>query len=107
MSDGVPCRLCGHRAVQQHHIVYQQHIRRDGGNLSAKRNLRPVCWDCHERHHNRSAVIRVSQLLDTELDWAFTLMGPAAYDYFRRYYDPAGDTRLDGLLEQFSGRQVA
>lgn len=93
----VICR-CGARAVQEHHVIYRQELRRRRGDMKDRRNLIPLCLRCHERHHSRIAPISLSNLPDEVFDFAYELMGPAAYDYLGRHY--AGeDPRLDALIE--------
>lgn len=78
--------LCGSPAVHAHHVVYEQHVRRRGGDVADERNLIGLCYDCHRRHHNRVAVLPLSVLPGEAVDFAHELMGDAATDYFRRYY---------------------
>ena len=77
---------CGQPAEQLHHVVYAQHVRRHGGDLNDGRNLLPLCYDCHRRHHNRIAVIPVTSLPDVAVEFAHELLGEAAPDYLGRYY---------------------
>jgi hypothetical protein len=109
---------CGQRAVQLHHVVYRQELRRicrederrSGSGMryrplrlsevrADERNLVPVCAACHERHHRRGVPLRLHMLPDSVFEFAVELMGAgAAFEYLRRRY--AGrDPRLDALLE--------
>ena len=82
-----------------HHIIYQQHVRRAGGDLYDPRNLVVVSDVEHERHHNRSRPFALSQLPDSAFEFAAELLGPdAAFNYLRRRY-AGDDPRLDALLE--------
>lgn len=95
--------ICGQPAVQFHHVVYQQHVRRAFRGqhpsnttpeyaecikklLSDRRNMLPLCYDCHRRHHNRVAPISRSDLPDAAVLYAEELLGDYADDYLRRYY---------------------
>ena len=78
--------LCGEPAEQLHHVVYQQHVRKRGGDLGDERNFLPLCYECHRRHHSRHAVLAASCLPDAAWQFADELMGEAAPDYLGRYY---------------------
>jgi hypothetical protein len=85
--------------VTAHHVVYQQHVRRAGGDLNDPRNLMVVSDAEHERHHNRSRPFQLSRLPDSAFEFAAELLGPdAAFNYLRRRY-VGDDLRLDALLE--------
>lgn len=105
---------CGRRAVQRHHVVYQQELRArwragdvSGPWLYAKhltalfadeRNLIWICKPCHERHHQRVEVLPLELLPDSVFEFAVELMGAgAAYEYLRRYY-AGSDRRLAELI---------
>jgi hypothetical protein len=88
-SREICCRICGssHR-LNIHHVVYEQHVRREGGNTLDPDNGLTLCFTCHMKHHHGADDrIAVSQLREENVDFAFDLLGPAAYDYFIRYYD--------------------
>jgi hypothetical protein len=85
--------------AQLHHVVYQQHVRRAGGDLNDPRNLMPVQDDEHERHHNRSRPFSLARLPDAAYEYAAELLGPErAFLYLQRRYS-GDDPRLHGLLE--------
>lgn len=106
---------CMARGVHRHHVVYEQHLRREwDGNADVRklwpryamlkndpRNLMDLCVGCHLGrfgHHRLS----VKELSEDALDFAFELLGPKAYDYLRRRYagdDPRLETRLDAAEE--------
>lgn len=77
---------CGGAAEQLHHVIYQQHVKRYGGDLSDPRNFMPLTYDCHRRHHSRHAVIPRSALPTAALEFADELLGDYADDYLRRRY---------------------
>lgn len=89
---------CGQPAIQLHHVVYQQAIRRAGGDVKDTRNLVPVSFACHGAHHNRQRPIALNVLPDSVYRYARELLGDGvAYEYLRRYYG-GDDPRLDELL---------
>lgn len=92
------CAHCGGtRWLDQHHVVYVQHVRAVGGPFWDVRNALTLCRSCHLCHHNRKPALPVTLLPDKALTFAHELLGAKAYDYFRRYY--AGyDPRLAALL---------
>jgi hypothetical protein len=84
------CAVCGGRAVHSHHVVYEQHVRKHGGDPRDRRNLMPLCLGCHGAHHNRSRVIPVRRLSLSNLEFAAGLLGEEyAEDYLARYYGEA------------------
>jgi hypothetical protein len=88
---------CRGRAVHRHHAVYEQEVRRHGGDVRDPRNLVPVTFACHGAHHGRSRPLPLRVLPDAVFEFAAELMGPAAYDYLGRYYS-GRDPRHDALL---------
>lgn len=89
------CVLCGRRAVHMHHVVYQQFIR---GHEKDDRNMVPVCFRCHERHHSRTCVFSLGLLPDSVFEFAAEVLGPGpAYERLRRTYR-GEDRRLTALL---------
>lgn len=97
---------CGGRAVQLHHVVYQQAIRaaasskRRGRLLKDKRNLVPVAMRCHGEHHARSRPFLLAVLPDAAFEFAAEVYGDhAAWMYLRRRYD-GEDPRLDALVAE-------
>lgn len=95
---GTRCVGCSLRAVQRHHAVYEQEVRREGGSVKDDRNLVPVCKRCHERHHQRVVPLESYRLPDAVFEFARELLGAgAAYEYLRRRY-AGSDPRLESLL---------
>lgn len=97
------CRRCPTRLgrVDLHHVVYEQHVRRAGGDVYDPRNGLTLCGVCHATHHGQldRGKVALSVLRDENYDFAFELLGPAAYDYLRRHYS-GEDPRLDALLQR-------
>lgn len=96
------CGICNATgAWHPHHVVHEQHLRNLGCPTHDRRNALRVCLACHASHHLKSPAIAVGKLPDIALEHGFEMLGPAAVDYFRRYYDDsATDERLDELLAQ-------
>lgn len=81
-----------------HHVVYEQHVRAKGGDRWDPDNSLTLCFVCHSSHHRKGRyTVPLIALRDENYAFAFDLMGPAAYDYLRRYY-VGEDPRLDALL---------
>jgi hypothetical protein len=83
------CALCGRRkGLTQHHVVYEQHVRKHGGDPFDPRDGLTVCLDEHNRHHDGSAwKIPVARLRPDNLQFALELLGDYAADYLARHYD--------------------
>jgi hypothetical protein len=85
--------------LAQHHVVYEQHVRNEGGDCHDGRNALCLCDSCHMSHHRRGTrVVPLEVLRDCNFEFAGELLGPAAYDYLRRRY-VGEDPRLDALLD--------
>lgn len=86
------CRVCGRSGlVRRHHVVYEQHVRREGGDPWDTRNALwvglDVTCDCHERQHNASMRIPLEVLPEAALAFGVDLFGEArAAEYIARYY---------------------
>lgn len=89
---------CSSRAVHEHHVVYRQHWLRDGGELDDPRNLVPMCFRCHERHHSGIARLPLWVLPDAVFVALPEVLGAGrAYEYLGRRYS-GRDLRHDALL---------
>lgn len=54
-----------------------------------------LCNACHTSHHRRGTrVVRLRELRSCHIDFAFDLLGRAAYPYLMRMYD-GSDTRIE------------
>jgi hypothetical protein len=81
------CPQTGNGKLEQHHVVYEQHVTNAGGNPGDPRDGITLCTPCHTRHHRRVAPLELSALSDDHYAFAVELFGaPAAYEYLRRYY---------------------
>ena len=94
-------RVCAvtHRAGrwQPHHVIEKQEVKRRGGDIWDPRNALRLETPVHERHTNAVERVLLSRLTDANLEYAFELMGRAAYVYLTaRYsgYDPRVELRL-------------
>lgn len=99
------CAVCGRAgSFDAHHVVERQWLSQHGKPEWDARNAMRLCdrWTesrCHERHTSGSWKIALTCLSDGHYDYAYEVMGPAAYDYLGRHY--AGeDPRRDQLLER-------
>lgn len=92
------CALCPSRSnLKLHHVCYEQHVDREGGDISDPRNSLTLCVRCHDSHHGLGR-IDLSKLRDENYAFAAELFGAdAAYEYLRRRYVGV-DQRLDRLL---------
>lgn len=88
-----PCGVCGRRGrLLRHHVVYEQHVRREGGDPWDLRNALDVgrYCDCHDAHHRSGPgrrPIPLAKVPEEAIAFAVDLLGEdRAVDYFRRYY---------------------
>lgn len=83
------------RSAHSHHVVYEQELDNRGLPKFDRRNLMALCVDCHLGHHNGPPEnqIPVSLLSDGNLEYAFEMLGPYAYDYVLKHYS-GFDSRL-------------
>jgi hypothetical protein len=72
--------------VHSHHVVYEQHVRKHGGDPNDTRNLMPLCLGCHGAHHARMRVIDTERLPAGAVAFAEELLGDYAADYLAQYY---------------------
>lgn len=99
------CEACGERpAVTRHHVVYEQHVKKHGGDHYDPANQMGLCVKCHRAHHDRVWVLPVSLIRDRTIEFGVQLLGPALYDYLaRRYSGASADPRLRALIEPPAG----
>jgi hypothetical protein len=87
------CEICGaFGRLVLHHVVYEQHVRKHGGDPWDLRNSLKVgafgVCDCHERQHNAAQRIELRAISDEALDYAIELLGTyVAALYFSSRYD--------------------
>lgn len=101
-NDRCEVRGCdSKRLLRQHHVVYDQHVRKRGGDPWDPRDSFTACHNCHSRHHSGADYrMHVADLTDANLAFAVELLGAYAVDYFIRYY--AGErSEIEDLLERF------
>lgn len=84
------CAICGRSGtVLRHHLVYEQHVRRLGGDPWDLRNSLDVgaLCACHLNHHSAVQRIPFARVPAAGREFADELLGPArAADYWQRYY---------------------
>jgi hypothetical protein len=94
------CQNAGCRNTREsnpHHVVYQQWLKRHRPDLLwDPRNCLRLCNSCHANHHGLHQ-IPLTCLKDANYEFAFEVMGEAAYDYLRQKYD-GEDPRLEEWL---------
>jgi hypothetical protein len=98
--------MCGkHGKFVPHHLVYEQHVKKAGGDIWDTRNrlwIGRLCR-CHARHHNGVRRIPLTMVPAAAREFAAELLGPDVAElYWRRYYsageglpDPDADRPLD------------
>jgi hypothetical protein len=101
------CRQCGSsELLRLHHVVYEQHVRKHGGDSWDPDNGLTLCLSCHSKHHNGTDKhVPIAVLRPENLAFAFALLGDYAADYFFRYYHADRDevqTLLELLPHQLS-----
>lgn len=83
-----------------HHVVYEQHVKNEGGDIFDPWNCLRLCRRCHERHHDRNPALPLTILRQNNIDFAAVLLGAArAYEYLTRRYS-GSDDRVDRLIEE-------
>lgn len=88
-----PCAACGQRGPRvRHHVVYEQHVRREGGDpwdLANAMLLGRFCR-CHGDHHapNGRTPLALKTVPWEAVAFASRLLGhDRAADYFTKHYD--------------------
>lgn len=75
------------RSLHQHHVVYRQHVKREGGDIWDPRNAIALCVRCHMTHHRRSNPLPIAALRRENIEFAEELFGKdAAGEYLLRRY---------------------
>ena len=73
--------------LERHHVVYEQHVRREGGDPWTLANSMLLHPDCHARHHSGFRRVPVEYVPVEALRFALGLLGEArSAAYFQRYY---------------------
>lgn len=86
---------------EAHHVIYEQHLRSRRLPIYNAMNALRLCPDCHDKHHGPNWKLPTGSLTDENVLYAFVVLGTAAVDYLRRYYDDsAEDPRLLSGLEE-------
>ena len=90
------CRACGAKGQHNHHVVYTQHVLRVDGDRWDPANALRLCLGCHVLAHQHE--VPVSVLRPVNIEYAFELLGDAAYDYLKRYYRDDRPELLESML---------
>lgn len=83
------CDVCGHFSLvlHGHHVLYEQIVRREGGDPWAAENRMDVCSLCHMNHHSGARKIALSKVPARAVAFAVALVGEyRAADFFSRRY---------------------
>ncbi len=92
----IRCRVpgCPSQGRDPHHVVKEQHVKREHGDHWDPRDALSVCRVHHDKHHGAERwQIPTLCLRDANIEFAAELLGrDRAVDYLRRHYD---DTRAD------------
>lgn len=80
------CALTGQAgAFHAHHAVRASDVRRAGGDPWDIRNALRLSIRVHFNHHGIYK-LPIGVLTDENIEFAYEVMGPAAYDWLSRYY---------------------
>ena len=84
------CAVCGERGqLERHHVVSEQHVRREGGDPYALANsmLLGLFCRCHSRHTNAAERLPASAITAQNLAFMVSLLGEdRTAGYIARYY---------------------
>lgn len=86
-----PCCGCGRRGpLVNHHVVYEQHVRRENGDPWDPRNAMPLgrYCPCHGKHHapNGRTPLPLSKVPAAAVAFARELLGDRADTYLHQHY---------------------
>lgn len=82
-----------------HHVIESQEVGRRGGDRYEPRNALRLSYLAHNQHTSAMRSVRLTELRDENVDYAFELMGPAAYPYLIRMYDGT-DVRVERAIAE-------
>lgn len=102
----VVCAACGDPDSHwdAHHVVESQWLKKNHHVLWLPNNALRLCDqfsqnDCHGLHTRKLKKVKLRDLLDENIAFAFNIQGPAAYDYLTRHYD-GEDPRVERALKE-------
>lgn len=105
------CAVCGRAdSFDAHHVIEASYLKREGHVVYVKANALRLCDrfaknNCHGKHTLGGRRVRMKELTDENIEYAFALLGPGkAENYLRRHYR-GDDPRLDQLVEDY-GEQL-
>lgn len=99
-KDQRVCAVCGRDDEwEAHHVVEKRWLEDNHKPPYVASNALRLCGrfsknNCHGKHTARSRKLRLKELTDQNIEYAFALMGAAAYYYLHRHYD-GKDPRVD------------
>jgi hypothetical protein len=108
-QDQRVCAVCGRGdSFDAHHVVEKNWLRDNHKPLYVAANSLRLCNrfsknDCHGKHTRRiknGHKVKLRQLTTENIEYAFAIMGAAAYDYLRRHY-AGSDPRVTALAEEY------
>lgn len=101
------CAVCGADGpFDAHHVVEAQYLRKNNHPEFVRANALRLCNrysknDCHGKHTSGSRKLRLRDLTDENIDYAFAVLGPQkAESYLQRHYRGT-DPRLQRALEEY------
>jgi hypothetical protein len=80
---------CEHKTApwQAHHIIYEQHVKKEGWPKYDDRNALRLCNACHARHHDGTTFrIPLAVIPTCAIEYAREVLGDYANDYLMRHY---------------------
>lgn len=82
------CAVTGSRGPwEAHHVVESQTVAREGGDRYDPRNALRLSYQAHHGHTSAMRRVRLQELRDENIEYAFEVMGRAAYVHLTRMYD--------------------
>lgn len=100
------CAVCGEvDSFDGHHVVELNWLKANGKPWYMRPNALRLCDrfsknKCHEKHTNGSRKVKLKELTDDNINYAFAVMGAAAEVYLHRHYD-GKDPRVDELAAAY------
>lgn len=70
-----PCRVCGRRPVEAHHLVPRSKFARGDDAVHDPANLIALCHRCHQDHHTRVRLVPREVLAPAEVEFVVGRMG--------------------------------
>lgn len=90
---------------EAHHVIEKQEVGSRGGDRYDPRNALRLNELAHTRHTRAVRRVRLQELRDENIAFAFELMGRAAYVYLNRMYDGT-DTRVELAIAELEANDA-